>query len=146
MKKWYLGIILLLTILSGFSVKELFKKFSFWQEYAQAQGQIIWEHTGEYYGMRKIVLSADQPFGVLMGVKIFFPISSYDGWDAYGYLESNEDNEIVIETFLGKRAGELMFLPTGVSLDEVIISVGDEVQDKEATKTFKPHWWQYLGI
>ena len=138
----------LLMVISWFLAKEMKRKFHFLGKWSSSSPNMHeWQYDGclslwHQPGMRTVVLKADQPFGVLLGVKLNFPLIGLVGFDPYGYIDSTPEGVVVISTYLGKGKATFQFITT----QDVKMSISSSDSDQSATimASYPPHWFQRL--
>jgi len=97
-------------------------------------------------GMRKMVLRADRPFHVILGFRL--KILSYEGFDPFVSITSDERGLAVVELYLSKGAVEFIFIADQANL-KIQTSISEEDQILKVPskqKPVKPHWWQRVGL
>ena len=110
-------------------------------------------------GMYNVVIKVKglQRFKVLVGFDLAFPwplnivvgwITGFvNGFDYFGVVESNDDGEVVFQTYLGKGSVDFEFLfDQGIKDFEVTISSSEDDQNKNPSAVFLPHIWQRYGF
>ena len=136
---------LLLLILSGFTIKELLKKFRFMKSFFQSCPYTTNRH---YDGKRtpsmyNIVFTSDKPFSLLVGFELKMPIINYSWYDPYGFVSSWDKHQIVISTYLWKEAIDFQFF---TSIDPKYITNTTKKKDQELSPdiSYPPHRRQKL--
>lgn len=133
-----------------FLLNELHKKFGFVSRFVQGSNQQLrlW-HSGAKKGeMRRVTLSWDRPFAVLVGFDL--TLFSRPGFDYYGYAESLPDGDryiITIETWFGKNEATFAFLVNQAMVGSKPTIFEGPTKATHVTARYEPHWFQrYLGI
>jgi hypothetical protein len=136
------------TLIVIFLGKEMMKKFGFFQSFIESSNQLIClAYDGHKKpGMHNIVLRGDRPFSVLVGFNLSIPLIG-QGFDYYGYVQSDAEGVAIVSTYMGKGAVEFMFY-VNYDLDSNSISVSSTGEDQclKPQAIYKPHWWQKLGF
>ncbi|MDD2892207.1 MAG: hypothetical protein PHQ95_04530 [Candidatus Gracilibacteria bacterium] len=139
--------IIILFVALIFLGKEFLKKGRFLREFINKSTQVVqWDYIGtpnSKSGMQNIILSASAPFSVLIGFEL--KILGYTGYDPYGFISSDEHNQIIISTYLGKKSIRFRFLINTPQAD-IHISSTTEDQKLSPMKVYSPHWWQGFGF
>ncbi len=143
---------LLITIIVLFSIVLFFiveykKKFKFMNEFITSSDQmVVYKHKGpkQSYGQKNIVLTGKKPFSVLVGFDMKFPFIGIVGYDYYGFATSDNQNKIVINSFLGTGSADIkFFVNKNIKDNPVSVSSTKEDQKLKPTVTFKKHWFQW---
>ncbi|MDP2103948.1 MAG: hypothetical protein Q8K26_03440 [Candidatus Gracilibacteria bacterium] len=144
-----LFIIIILLIALVFLGNEFLKKGKFLGEFLNSSPQIIeWEYKGGETvnpGMYNMILSGSSQFTVLIGFDLEIPIIGYIGYDPYGFVSSNQNHQVIISTYLGRKPTKFRFLVNIPNMD-IRISSTKEDQLLVPMKAYPPHWWQRLGL
>jgi len=137
------------ALIAIFLGKELLKKFGFMRDFVNNSNQeVTWNYGGDDKpGMYNIVLRGEKPFCALVGFTLKIPFLGYEGFDYYGFVQSDQNGVAVISTYLGKGECEFrFFLNTDLEVDPVAVSSSDDDQELNPDSTYPPHWWQQLSF
>lgn len=89
-------LLFVMTVTAAFLGKELLKKFKIHEKFIEKEGylqKIRYQWKGAEKKMRTFVLSAENPFNVLVGFKLKIPILKYESIDWFGSGESKGKEE-----------------------------------------------------
>lgn len=140
-----------MTIMILFLGKEHLKKFHYNHIFYKDSNLLLtWEHKGGKDfkpGMYNIVLRGQKPFNAKIGFQLRFRWFNYEGYDHYGFVQSDEKGVAVISTYLGQNACEFKFvINADLSLNKIVASSTKEDQYLVPHVKYPPHWFQRLGF
>lgn len=144
-----LSILLLLTTsLSGFLLKELFKKFWFWKEFQKKyKNQISWIYNWDKKpGMYTIKMEWNKAFNTIIGFDFSLGPIKNIGYDIFWYMESSDDWILYFSTYLGKWWVEFLFLIESDSVEKIDIFLIEDNPLIIPNYIFYSHWWQKLNL
>lgn len=145
MNTFLLILVIALFSIALFLLRELIKKFWFWESFRKSsKQQFSWKYNGDKNpGMYILEIVSREPLQAVVGFEFsFWPIKN--AWyDVFWYIETKEGNRILVSLYLWRGPVELIFLCTS-EVSEV--SVGTYSGDETPHYEFLPHWWQKIGI
>ncbi len=142
------GLMVIVFLLSEIAKKDGFYTLLY-KGMSTHQVQHVWRGAaaeGLKPSMRNMAFSSSNqdPFILLVGLRVTFPALGIDWFHTYGAIESDEYGEAVVRTWMGKGPCTFMYQST-IPGDQIRITHGDEMQDRGLVLTdytHWPHWYQ----
>lgn len=141
-------LLLLFISLSGFLLKELFKKFWFWKDFQKKyKNQTSWIYNWDKKpGMYTIKMEWNKAFNVLIGFDFSLGPVKNIGYDIFWYMESSDEWILYFSTYLPKWWVEFLFLIENDCTENIQVSLMENNSLIKPDYTFDPHWWQKLDL
>lgn len=99
------------------------------------------EAEGFLPAMGNMVFRAEEPFVILVGIWVELPLFGLEWFHAYGGIESDETNTVVIRTWLGKNPVDFVY-QTSIPGNRITIDRDEAAQKMIPDVVHKPHWYQ----
>lgn len=91
--------------------------------------------------MGNMVFEADQPFVLLIGFRVVIPALKVNWFHCYGSAKSDNDNRIVVRTWLGKGPCEFQY-QTNIDASTISVTRDPAAQKLTPHVINEPHWYQ----